>query len=91
MVLFRRQGLEIQLELLGQADQQRRREGSLVPLDEVQVAGADAQGRRQLDLIEALLAAEEADLGAEACGGLGGGGGWHATSFTSLYKIYGDN
>ncbi len=77
LVLLRGEGLQVQLELLGQPDEQGGREGPLVALDEVQVAGADAQGLGQLDLTEPLLAAEEADLGAEARGGLGGGGGGH--------------
>ncbi|OIQ65924.1 hypothetical protein GALL_525130 [mine drainage metagenome] len=74
------QGFEIQAELLGQPDEQGRRQGPLVALDEVQVARADAQGLGQLHLGEPLLAAEQADLGAQAGGGLGGRGGRHGGS-----------
>ena len=53
------------MENLSQLDQQTRRQGSAVALDQVEVAGRDTQALRQLDLIEALLAAQGSNFGAQ--------------------------
>ena len=86
-VLLRGQGLQVQVELLGQADEQGSRKGPLVPLDEVEVAGADTQGLGQLHLAQALLAAEEADLRTQTGGGLAGSGGGHGDPLTLFDKL----
>jgi hypothetical protein len=68
-VVLGREGLEVQLQDLGQADEERRRERAPVVLDEVQVAGADAQPVGELGLGHALSAPHGPDLGAERGGG----------------------
>ena len=59
------EGIELQLEALGQSDEQRGGERAAVVLDEVEVAGGDLQIPGELDLAQALLTAQCADLAAE--------------------------
>ena len=56
------EGLEVDVEALGQLEQQRAVELALIVLDQVQVAGRDAQLARHGDLGQALAAAQAAQL-----------------------------
>jgi hypothetical protein len=57
--------LEVEVEDLRDLDEQRRRHGAPVVLDEVQVGRGDPQSLGELHLAHRLLAAERADLRAE--------------------------
>ena len=56
------EGLQVDAELVTQLQQQRHRDRALVVLDQVQIAGGDAQLLRHLGLGQAVVAAQAADL-----------------------------
>jgi hypothetical protein len=58
--------MQVELEELGELDEERRGERTAVRLDEVQVTRRDAEPLSHLNLAQALAPAEGADLGAEA-------------------------
>ena len=64
-VLLGRQRLQVELEDLGDLDEERRRHGAPVVLDEVEVRGGDAEPVGELHLAHALLPAQRPDLGPE--------------------------
>ena len=62
---IRPEALEVLRIQLGQPQQQRRRQGPLVVLDQVQVRGRDVELLRQVHLPQCTTPAQEPDLGAE--------------------------